>query len=138
VRRLSVKRVTAALADAVTLGDAEACKKHGISSGSLKRYRAKMRPALIHGDPKIKPPIDSLYEDFLREAIQAMREKLPEGRLFEVAGATKIVGELRLAGLVLGEDDDGRRAVDGRQVPTIEVQALPSPSAPPPSSDARH
>lgn len=104
------ERVALVLADALVLGDRPAARKWGISERTVRRYRAQSAtdPALAASvrekNEGIRHDLATLRVAFLREAIDAMRAKLKDGSLHEVAGAVKIVGELHQTASVVDDE----------------------------------
>ena len=99
------------LADAVTLGDEVAAKRHGISPRSVQRYRAlaKSDDRLTGAVAAKKKAVDDDWRDsavqFMRTSIAKLEELVAAAgpdQIREVAGAIKIVGELNVAKDVLG------------------------------------
>lgn len=127
-------RIARILSDAKIYGDQDTCKRHKISSKTLKRYKIKSA-----GDHEVANKVQGLqnavakdlaehYRSYLEEA-KAARQRLL-GRmlnladlsenLHDVTGAYKIVNDGILAEQVVGEDDEvddnGRRTVAGSGV----------------------
>jgi hypothetical protein len=98
------------LADALVLGDKSAARKWSISIRSVQRYRAIARatPALAalvaEKNAEVSHDLATLRVAFLRDALEALREKLPTGSLYEVAGAIKIVGELHQTAMMVDDE----------------------------------
>lgn len=109
--RVDPDRVSNILVDAFALGDSATARKWRISTRTVKRYRARMKedPALraivVEKNKEVSHDLATLRVAFLRDGLQALRDKLPTGSLYEIAGAVKIVGELHQTALMVNDDE---------------------------------
>lgn len=104
------ERVACVLADAFVLGDQAAARKWSMSTRTVERYRVlaktdpKLSAAVAERNATVQHDLSVLRVAFLRDALQALRDKLPDGTLYEVAGAIKIVGELHQTALMVSDE----------------------------------
>lgn len=113
--KVDSQRAAQIIALADQFGDKQAAKMSGVSTRTIERYRARALrdvglAALV--DSKRSELIAHTKhwadeaDEFMSDALAAMRNKLAEADLRDVAGAYKIVGEMTLAREVLSIDDD--------------------------------
>jgi predicted HAD superfamily phosphohydrolase len=114
-RRLDSERAAKVIAAADQFGIEKAARLFGISPRTVERYRAR-----LEFDPELSGLVDNKRQEllaktkhwaeeadeFMSEALQVMRQKLPKAELRDVVGAYKIVGELTLTRQALQIDDD--------------------------------
>jgi hypothetical protein len=140
-KRVNAKRIARAVADAQEVGAANAAAKHGLSQRSIERYSAKLKRKVAAAGGE-KRPMLAVFDEFLREAVEALREKLAEADAYQTAGAIKIVGDLRIGEVALeagGMVKHGERPVGAiAQGRTIDVPCLPMAAADSADGDARH
>lgn len=120
MRAKDSEAISRILADAETLGDEHAARKHKISERQIRRYRkaAQSCPALATG---VLEKRRELSKDWLEEAKKARLEALARGlqlaktsdNLRDVTGFLKIVHDAVLADEMLGGGDELDRRSDG-------------------------
>lgn len=120
------------LADAAIMGDRPAARKWGVSRTSFAAWRAQLetnkelRAAYAALVKAAELDWAELRLSFLREAVKAMKDKLPGATLAEVADATKVIGELHQAAQIVEDGDDpAHETADGHEGPGVEGESAP-------------
>jgi len=125
--RIDTDKAATILADALVMGDEAAAKRNGVTSRTIRKYRALLPsdPALSAAFRLKKSALDEARDEerlewdrerrrFLRASIAKLEELVAKANSVEhihpVAGAVKIVGELDIAKIVL--DDEREYSAD--------------------------
>ena len=138
--RVDLEYASNVLVDAIALGDTSAAKKWGLNRRTIQRYRVHSRewPELAEmvrqKNAEVTHDLATLRVQFLRDALQELRKKLPEGSIYEVTGAIKIVGELHATAMMIGDDV----VTEADPVGEPDVESKDVSSAANGSTDARH
>ena len=139
--RVDLEYASNVLVDAIALGDTSAAKKWGLNRRTIQRYRVHSRewPELAEmvrqKNAEVTHDLATLRVQFLRDALQELRKKLPEGSIYEVTGAIKIVGELHQTAMMV---DDERFDAPSQEATETAGGVASDPAEPLDDRGARH